>query len=352
MKRQSNIELLRFISMFMIMVFHFNCHSFLPKPNFFSSEGILWNITHTLTISATSIFVLISGFFGIRFRIKGVLRLYLHCALWGIIGYVVYCACANTPPVEIAKLFARLAPFTHGKWWFIVTYLELYFLSPILNTAIEMFDRKKHMLSIFIFGFVTLYMGYCRETGEDVWGTSLSHFLWLYMIARYINKYISIKSIRSHRWGWFGGFLASSAIIFALAAIESKFTVPCCIRAYPYCSPWVLTAALSLLLFALSFDFDCQTINRLASSSLSGYLFQDHIYFGFGVLYPMITAWMMPMPLLERYALLPIISIIWLLGCCLCDNLLNIIVYRPILTLFDKISNKLCQNNFKDKFFD
>lgn len=337
MTRQSNIELLRLLSMLMIVIFHFNGHALATGAPFFSAEGIMWNLTHTLTITATSIFVLISGYFGINFRIKGVLRLYLRCAVWGVIGYLLYCALANTPPPTAAKLFARLMPFTHGKWWFIVTYLELYFLSPILNAAIEMFDKRKHRIAILIFGFVTLYMGYCRETGEDTWGTSLSHFLWLYMIARYIYKYVSIDTIQAKRWLWLGGFFAASAITFGLAALESKMAVPVCLRAYPYCSPWVLIGAVSFLLFALCFNFESKAVNWLASSSLSAYLMQDHLYFGVGLLYPTVGTWMMSMALSARYTLLIPLSICFLLIICTIDKMLEIGIYNPLIRLCDKL---------------
>lgn len=336
-QRQSNIELLRLLSMLMIVIYHFNGHALATDAAFFSSEGIMWNLTHTLTISATSIFVLISGYFGINFRIKGVLKLYLRCAVWGVVGYVFCSVFANAPSIELTKLFARLMPFTHGKWWFIVTYLELYFLSPILNAAIEMFDKCKHMVAILIFGFVTLYMGYCRETGEDTWGTSLSHFLWLYIIARYIYKYISFDSIRAKRWWWLAGFIMSSALTYGLAAIESQYAVPCCMRAYPYCSPWVLMGALCLLLVALSFHFESKTINWLASSSLSAYLIQDHLYFGSGLLYPMVGAWMMSMTLSVRYALLIPLSICFLLIVCVLDKVLEFCIYKQIICLYDKL---------------
>lgn len=337
MTRQSNIELLRLLSMLMIVIFHFNGHALATGAPFFSAEGIMWNLTHTLTITATSIFVLISGYFGINFRIKGVLRLYLRCAVWGVIGYLLYCTLANTPPPTAAKLFARLMPFTHGKWWFIITYLELYFLSPILNAAIEMFDKRKHRIAILIFGFVTLYMGYCRETGEDTWGTSLSHFLWLYMIARYIYKYVSLDAIRAKRWWWLGGFFAASAVTFGLAALESKMAVPVCLRAYPYCSPWVLCGAVCTLLYALSFSFESKVVNWFASSSLSAYLIQDHLYFGSSVLYPMMAIWMVSLPLYQRYALLLPISIAFLIGVCLVDKFLEYCIYNPILRLYDKL---------------
>ena len=343
-KRQSNIELLRLLSMLMIVIYHFNGHALETAASFFSAEGIAWNLTHTLTITATSIFVLISGYFGIHFKIKGVLKLFLRCFVWGMVGYILYVNIANTPPCKITTLFGRFMPFTHNKWWFIITYLELYFLSPVLNAAIEMFDKKKHMLFVILFGFVTLYMGYCRETGEDTWGTSLSHFLWLYMIARYINIYISLDVIRKYRWVWLIGFFVGSFITFGLAAIESKYTVPCCLRAYPYCSPWVLMGALSVLLFALSFTFENRIVNWFASSSLSAYLIQDAPYFGFGVLYPFVAGWLIPYELPERYSIMLCLSVVFLITVCVVDKGFEVVIYSPVMRLYDKIFKK-----FNDK---
>ena len=200
-----------------------------------------------------------------------------------------------------------------------------------------MFDKRKHRIAILIFGFVTLYMGYCRETGEDTWGTSLSHFLWLYMIARYIYKYVSIDTIQAKRWLWLGGFFAASAITFGLAALESKMAVPVCLRAYPYCSPWVLIGAVSFLLFALCFNFESKAVNWLASSSLSAYLMQDHLYFGVGLLYPTVGTWMMSMALSARYTLLIPLSICFLLIICTIDKMLEIGIYNPLIRLCDKL---------------
>ena len=348
--RQSNIELLRLISMLMILILHFNGHALTTSGTFCTAEGVLWNLVETLTITAVSIFVLISGYFGIHFCIKGVLKLYLRCAVWGVVGYVLYSIFANTPPIEPAKLFARLMPFTHGKWWFIVTYLELYFLSPILNAAIEVFDKRKHMIAILIFGFVTIYMGYCRETGEDTGGTSLSHFLWLYLIARYIRLYVNIEIIRNKRWLWLLGFIIFSGVIFGLAGLGTKFSFPVCLRAYPYNSPWVLMGAMTLLLFALSFDFDSKVVNWFASSSLSAYLLQDGVYFGFGVLYPFVASWLMPMSLLYRYTLMLCLSLVWLLGICAIDKGWDYCFYRPICKLYDHIYETYIPQSFKNIF--
>lgn len=95
--RASNIELLRIVSMLMICVLHL-CTSIKIDASTITPEWMLWNLNKTLTISATSIFVLISGYFGIRFSFRKVLSLYLQCFIWGLLGYLAYSICANTPP--------------------------------------------------------------------------------------------------------------------------------------------------------------------------------------------------------------------------------------------------------------
>ena len=348
--RASNIELLRIISMMMIMVLHFVGHAINLDSTASTLEWSLWNINKVFTISATSIFVLISGYWGIRFSFRKLLSLYLQCFIWGLIGYLLYVLCANTPPIKLTTLFGRMFAFTHNKWWFIDIYLELMFLAPLLNAAIEYFNKKQHFYFIMLFACVTLYMGYCRETGEDTWGTSLSHFLWLYLIARYINKYVDMSFIRRNRWWWLCSFFMASAITFSLAIIGSRYTVPCCLRAYPYCSPWTVIAAISALLFALSFSFESKVVNWFASSSLSCYLFQDGIYFGTRIFYPMIGAWLMGLPLMSRYLILVPLAVAFMLPVISADKLWGALIYKPILSLYDKLYDRYIPQSLRKIF--
>lgn len=347
--RESNIELLRIVSMLMIVVWHFLVHAH-GGDSMSSVEWYMHDIGKVLTVSATSIFVLISGYFGIRFSFRKVLSLYLQCFIWGLIGYLLYAFCANTPPIKITTLFGRLLAFTHNKWWFINTYLELMFLAPLLNAAIEYFSKKQHLYFIMLFAGVTLYMGYCRETGEDTWGTSLSHFLWLYMIARYINKYGDLSFIQRCRWVWLSGFLGASLITFGLTILDAHFAIPVCLRPWPYCSPWTTIAAISALLFALSFTFESKVVNWFASSSLSCYLFQDGIYFGTLVLYPTLTAWLMSLPIVGRYAILIPLAIAFMLVVMLVDKVWGVVLYRPVLKIFDLFYEKYVPQSLRKVF--
>ena len=87
--RESNIELLRNISMFMILVIHANFVS-LPRIGIEElSNNTIPSVTRffieSLGIVAVNVFVFISGWFGIRTRLKSVLS-FIYQILFFLLG--------------------------------------------------------------------------------------------------------------------------------------------------------------------------------------------------------------------------------------------------------------------------
>lgn len=335
--RQSNIELLRILSMLMLTIFHFNDHSLICGPIWHDgiANGFWWHMVQTLTITGTNIFVLITGYFGIHFKLRSVFRLYLMCFIWGLIGYLLYCFVMGVP-VGFA-LLGRVFAFTHNKWWFIITYLELYFLSPVLNAAIEKMDERSHMYSIVVFSFPTIYLGYCHFMGEDTWGTSLSHFVYLYLIGQYIHKYISIQQIHQRKNKWLLGFLLTSILIFAEAMLKYVGLHLQWLEPYPYCNPLNILGALCLVLYTLCFDFQNKWINRLASSALAVYLLQGGPYFGLSVMYPKVADFLCNLSTPVCYGYIIGASVVLLLVTIVVDQLLSVLFYCPSLKIFDRM---------------
>ena len=119
MKRSNyNIEILRCWLMFLIVLMH--CATFIDTGNHDRARLI-----HVFCIFSVNAFVLISGWFGIKFSWRKVVKL---------LGLGLFAAIV---------LFL-LSPFASGNWqfaydlgWFGCAYLGLLFFSPILNAAIE-----------------------------------------------------------------------------------------------------------------------------------------------------------------------------------------------------------------------
>lgn len=137
--RNSSIELMRIIIMFMILLLHANFFTFDTPVNHNLTTLLRCNL-EGLTIMAVNVFVLITGYFGTSFRLNKVLNLGYQ-AIFAVVpialGYTIY-----SHTIESFKFWG---------YWFINAYVGLLILSPILNTAVNKFSKTQHSAFLIIF---------------------------------------------------------------------------------------------------------------------------------------------------------------------------------------------------------
>lgn len=159
LKRQSNIELLRIISMFLVLVVHADFFS-LGRPTFdlltlqpIQSFGQL--LFQGLSIGCVNIFILISGWFGIKPKMKGFLKFVFQCFFFLVGIYVVMILCGLTDLSVRGVLKGIAGCLLLLKWdWFINAYICLYILAPMINTYVESVDKKNlanFLICFFVF---------------------------------------------------------------------------------------------------------------------------------------------------------------------------------------------------------
>lgn len=91
MKRESNIELLRLLCMFLIIVNHMLGQGVLLDPTVAGGpmELLCYDIGTSIWIPAALVFILISGYFGIHPTMKGIARFAFVCTFYLVIsGFV------------------------------------------------------------------------------------------------------------------------------------------------------------------------------------------------------------------------------------------------------------------------
>ena len=148
--------------MFLIVLLHFITRTVFPE---IGQTGYTWDI-HSICILplwaisylAVNSFILISGFYGIRFKWKSLLSLYLTCGFCGFIGYLIYLLNGGT--IGGGILWYTFFPFSHGKWWFINCYVGLYCLSPLLNNAFTNLSHKQFKQVLILLTILNIYLGY------------------------------------------------------------------------------------------------------------------------------------------------------------------------------------------------
>lgn len=189
-KREASFEMLRIISMMMVVVLHY-----LNKGEILSNRLEFW-ILEALAIVAVNVFVLISGYFMINskfslYKVIGILcQTIFYSATGAVIAVIVGIYSFDDLKCLNNLLFFGF-PSINGHYWFITAYILMYLFSPILIKAVKTFDEKQLKLTILV-----LLIPFCFaksvspiQYGIDDKGYSFVWFIILFLIAGYIRLY-------------------------------------------------------------------------------------------------------------------------------------------------------------------
>lgn len=270
--RQSNIELLRIVAMFMVMMLHVN-NTALGLPTTEAAQTSLLP-TYTriffevLCIGSVNAFVLISGWFGIKFSWKGLTAFVFQCIFitWGIL---LVMGCIGLVPMTLHNLDITL----FVRSWYIQAYLGLYLLTPALNLLIEKSKRRHLQLIIGLFLMEFVYDFLSPSDPLFKAGYSTMHFVMLYMLARYVKLYGIFRFVQKWSFSLFLLIVISVSVIQFIGiqhGITSVFWIGI------YSSPAIIIAALCLLLSFSKLNFQNKFVNKIAAASFAVYLFHTN----------------------------------------------------------------------------
>lgn len=292
-KRESGIELLRLISMFMIVISHV-LMSLCYVSAYVSDTSYVLPIYNTsfdiriLTLVfirhfgnlGTTVFFICSAWFLIdkeKVDKKKWLRLLLDN--W-VISVLIFLSVliVNQGEIVMNPVYCFL-PFLYGNNWFISCYLILLVIAPFLNMIIRAISKKTlFRLSIFMSATMVL-MGYVLL--RDFFASPLVVWFVVYFVIAYIKLYkqefasrtiTGIGLFLAGLIGLLGTILASEAL--AKAADAPRIAV---LDYNIDCNPFIIVMAFGLFTLFRKCHFKNQVINYLASLTLFVYLIHENI---------------------------------------------------------------------------
>ena len=272
--RNSSIELYRIIATFAVLIVHFNGW-FLgdwPLPAYDISNPTLFR-TGQMIISAAMIicvnmFVIISGYFGIRLKLSSILKLIIYLALIYIPLYIV--KCVRDHEFVLADFIERCFVISYAGY-FIQCYFMLMILSPVINAFINKYGRDS-LKWVLVFWGVEFWFDCIMEVEELGYnrGYSVIHFVLMYMIARCIKLYEDdIKRIKP--WVWVLGYLLSTIVVISCFVAGVKWC-------WYYSSPIVVFSSACTFLPFLYKTYYNRLINWIASGTLAVYIIHVTYY--------------------------------------------------------------------------
>ncbi len=262
------MELYRIIATFAVLIIHFNVWFVgdWPLPDYDISNPTLFR-TSQLIITAASIicvnmFLIISGYFGIRLKLSSVLRLCMFIALIHVPLY--FAKCITERDFNILALFDRLYVISNSGY-FIQCYFMLMILSPVINAFIETY-RRSCLKWVLLFWGLEFWFGCIMDVEELGYrgGHSVIHFVLMYMIARCIRFYEDdIKKIKP--WIWGVGYVFFTGIIVLTYILGFKWC-------WDFSNPAQILSSVCTFLPFLYVTYYNKAINWIASGTLAVYI--------------------------------------------------------------------------------
>lgn len=272
--RLSNIELLRIIAMLLVIVVHCNFFSLgapthkealaEPLPSFVRF------FIQSFSVLCVNVFVLISGWFGIRPKIKSVAGFIFQCLFFWV---GIYLALLALGEVALTRKGIAECLLCSQANWFALSYLGLCVVAPLINTYIEQSsERELRTILFWFFLFQTIYGWVNNAASFFVNGYSTMSFIGLYMLARYVRLYPNRFTTRSR---FFDLFIFGCIVLFDAMASYLSFRMinfRADVWLFSYISPLIIISALYLLLLFSKIQIQSKWINWVAASCFSAYL--------------------------------------------------------------------------------
>lgn len=285
--RESNFELLRIISMLLIVAHHFSaCGNFNFDLGVFSLNRLWIDMFEIGGKLGVNIFVFISGYFLISskgFRIQRLLKIWGQLIFYSVslclISYFLGYINIDSTMDFIYLILKTLFPVSSQIWWFASTYFILYIFHPFINIFLKNLNKGKYIILIFI--MTVLWCIIPTFTHLSLESNNLLWFFYLYSIAAYIK--IHGFNIRKSNKFWLLVAIISIIItylcVIVMTLLGLKFPFFADKTVFLYYSQSVALLIIAFAFFMLFKQLKIKSsriINTIASTTFGVYLIHQY----------------------------------------------------------------------------
>lgn len=279
-QRKSNFELLRIISMFLIVLHHFSVHTEWNFPPGFYSSKLLIQILSIGGKIGVDCFIFISSYFLInRTPHKSALFTIWKTVLFYSVGIFTLIALFSSEKITFISIIKSFLPVMMSTYWFVTAYILLYIFSPFLNIFLKELDKNKYkrllFIEFFIFSIVGSFNLNNMLTNDFLW------FIFIYSIGSYIKLHLNLDKKNKQLCFYFFISLFVTIIFIILFNLLGKYVDPRIGKGIMVLTntQGVLPLISSSILFVLFINIDIGSrkfINIVASTMFSVYLIHDN----------------------------------------------------------------------------
>lgn len=281
--RNSSLELLRIITMLMIVLHHVCLHSgFVVRnlPLSFNRLFLQWGVLGNLGVD---IFVMISGYFLCTKDnpAKSLGKLFVQVWFYSI-GLFIVSRFGFGYSYSLKEMLKAFMPTVFMLYWFFTVYVFLIIISPFINKYLQRSNRHvlQRVLAVLVF-FVVLIPTF---TNKRIYGAQIPQFILFYLIGAYFRKYpdncFQQKKNRMVITFCSFAFLFLSTVVIELIGTKNAYFAQSGKYFYGRDSIVVVGCALGMFTNAVyAKPFYNRFINTVAGCTFGVYLIHDNAVF-------------------------------------------------------------------------
>lgn len=324
--RQSEIELLRIVVMTLIVITHLTVWGIMKTDNASSAQLAIGGVTNAVIRWHVNVFVLITGFFGVRSR-KGLVKIIVMSMFYTWLLYLLQCLFCGEH-FSVTPLLKSLFFVTHSQYWFVQSYVLLVLIAPYLNSLLE--SHNRYVLTGILL-FIDCWCGYFHNETIST-GFGLLHFATMYVIGRCLYMTNGQRSTPPHLH-----LLTIFVVTIGLLAIQHL--IPQTQFGKGYNNPLLVICSVVVFLLFRRMNIKNEQVNWLSASSFAVYLIHDSKFGHYWI--KEIMTWENATIETPLYYLLAMIAtgIMIYMACAMADKALSYF-YNPISRIISKKINK------------
>lgn len=270
--RESNFELLRILCIIGILMMH----TFSSVYNTVSGFNLVYGtFINSICNTGVSIFILISGYFGIKPNIKKIVSIEMTTIFYAFLSLAVQYFVGQE--ISVKDVFYSCFPVSSKMYWYITVYMLMMIFADYINMLSEKLDKKRFQrLILTMFMVFSILPSILQIHVMNDSGKGVLNMLLIYLIGRYIRKYdLGIRD-------------GSKSIVLAVLLLGIEFVLNYGLSMLkggvgvyaPFARDYsIFIVVLSVLIFLLmkKVKVSSSLINILAKNVIGVYLFEGAI---------------------------------------------------------------------------
>ncbi|MGN0692207.1 MAG: acyltransferase family protein [Oscillospiraceae bacterium] len=280
--RQSNIEMLKIMAVFLIVICHCIPFGGGVSPSYYfditkCSENIsiiILVIFRYLGQIGNAIFIVCSSWFltdSNRAKSEKILNIMADSLLFSLAYLIIFIFLGTE--LTLKEIIKSFFPVTFGNNWFVTCYIVFYFIHPLLNTVIKSLSQRQFFILVMLGTFVYSFLDIIHKGFES---SRLIYFMLIYFIVAYIKLYMPnfSKNIKINR------ILFCLSVVFLLMLIlltnclglKIDLLSDQMLHWKEFNNPLIIIMAISLFNIFRSWNIQSNAVNTISSLSMLIYI--------------------------------------------------------------------------------